>query len=189
MSKKQIDLSSSLQIAKIKMAPDANEVEIVIRQRVILAPSTGETESREKYVEWPAKTDFAPHDDLKAAMTNLRKFALDIIEMPTDEKTRTAFDVICVDISGDMDLQTSRVKLCLGKYVKRTGKTVKINDVPQVAMYNTEDYADADKMTKAIENLIAECWLYLNGKNGEQFMFTLFFTQLEARGRDAKVLK
>lgn len=179
-------MSQTLQVAKISIDQEDN-VTIILQQRVIVAPSSDGEASREKYVRWSADTDFGPHPDLKAAMTGLRKYALEVVELPNDDKFRSQFDVISMDIAGDMDLQNSRVKLILGKYIKRTNKLMKINDVPQVAMY-TDEYDKAKDMVKAIEKVIAECWLYLNGKNGDGYQFSLG-EQFEARAREVKAVK
>lgn len=165
--------SKTRQLRKIAI-DEAGNVHIVIEERVIIAPPEGEEESKEKILRYTVQGDYAPHNDLKDALLKCRKYALDLHEFPDDTKYRSSISVLAINISGDMDLQNSRVIFELGKYVKRAEKVVKIGKTHQNTMYGTE-YEKEKEMTKAIEAVVAEVWEYLDGKNGENVQLSLQF--------------
>jgi hypothetical protein len=79
------------------------------------------------------------------------------------------------------------VQLILAKDVKRTGKRMEFNNAPQITMYPEPDatsdkmYHDIAKMTPIVEDLIEECWSFLNGKyEDESIQLKLFETPSEA---------
>ncbi len=153
-------------LRRIKLDTKSN-VEIIFEERVIIAPGEKEEDSREKGGLYIFKGDQKPHDDLVQAMTKLRKFALESVEMPEDTKLRNQFSVVMVDIAGDMDLQNSRVKFLLSKYVKRSNANVTFGPLPQIKMYGDE-FHQAKEMTKGIEELAVEVWAYMEGKNADK---------------------
>jgi hypothetical protein len=165
------------QLRKIKIDARGN-VEIKFQERVIIAPENSAEDSKERSLNYIVEGNHAPHEDLTTAMTKLRKYALDICEFPDDPKTRNQFSVISCVISGDMDMQNSRVMFSIGKYVKSRNKVVNIA-TPQTMMYGDE-YAKADEMTKQIENVINEVWLYLDGKNADKVQMSFTFEKQAA---------
>lgn len=146
-------------------------------------------ESRTKVRKHTVTCDDVPHTDLLELMKKLKPHAFDINEMDHPEtKKKQDYQICMVQVDGDIVLQKSRVKFMLGKRVPRTEKVIKIGPTGQVTMYGESDYADAEKMSKIIEELIEEIWLYLGGKfapesalDGEQLpIFSPLQLQLDA---------
>lgn len=101
-----------------------------------------------------------PPQSLINSMKKLRKIALDICEMPIPESHEISdYTVSAVKIAGDMVLRKSRAVLTIAKTVKRTGKIVHIV-TPQVAMYSNSDYPKHEEMSKLIEEVVNEAWVY-----------------------------
>lgn len=159
-------------LKKIKIDSKEN-VELIFEERVTVAPEGDEEASREIRNVYVATCQHKPHKDLLEAVLGLRKYALEICEFPSDAPTRNQFTVASMVISGDMELQNSRVMFSLSKWIKSRGKTVNIA-TPQTMMFGDE-YAKAAEMTKQIEKVIQEAWLYLSGKNGEKIQLAFNF--------------
>jgi hypothetical protein len=164
--------TKSRQLRKIKIDAKGN-VEIKFEERVLIAPEGKEEDSREKTLMYSVEGDQQPHEDLRSAMTKLRKYALEICEFPDDAATRNQFSITSVVISGSMDKQDSRVMFSMGKYVKRSNKVVNIA-TPQTMMYG-EEYAKAAEMTKQINEVVNEVWKYLDGKNADKVQLAFAF--------------
>lgn len=114
-----------------------------------------------------------PHKDLLDAMKKLRKHALAIIDLTVDSKDLPRYSVTSVDIAGDLVMKQSRVTITLGLENKRTGKIIPIGG-SQTTMYGDSDYADAPAMSKLIEELVEQIWLYLTGKYEQEQQLALF---------------
>ncbi len=63
--------------------------------------------------------------------------------------------------------------LTLAKEVKRTGKVIKF-DTPQVVMYGESEYEKNEEMSHQVENVLSECWQYINGKGESETQLPLF---------------
>ncbi len=113
-----------------------------------------------------------PHKDFTDCFKKLRRLALAACDIGVEPKEITdSWNVVAIKISGNIDMQTSRVVMTLQKFVKRTGKYIKFN-TPQITMYpekdDTQRFHDVEKMTPIIEDLQEECWAYIDGiKTGE----------------------
>jgi len=103
-----------------------------------------------------------PHKDLVAKLKKLTKFALDADEINV-ENPGSSYIVSKVKIDGDMLLKKSRATMVIAHEVERTGKWLKI-PVSQITMYGNTDFIDAEKMSRVIEELQEEVWLYIKGK-------------------------
>ncbi len=167
------------QLRKFKVDAKGN-IKIKFEERVIIAPENKEEDSREVVIKYSVEGEHKPHEDLTASFTKLRKFALEIGEFPDDTKTRNQYNMVSMDIAGDKDLQNSRVVFTMGKFIKGTkNKNIKVGPLPQVVMYG-EEYPKADEMTKQIEAVIAEIWLYMDGKNADKVQLAFSFEKQAA---------
>lgn len=150
------------QISSIEIT-NKERVKIMITETVILAPEEADGESREIVNTFPINMGYKPHKEYMEALLSTRKYALDLGEFA--DENRTQYTVQSMKITGNMAMQNSRVSFVLNKFVKRTGKNIKIA-VGECTMYGDE-YKDTTKMTKAVEKVLDETWKYINGKNGE----------------------
>lgn len=148
-------------------------VKIEVTETVMIAPEQEGGESREVENVYMIDGGYKPHKDLLEALLSCRKYALDLGEFSGED--RTQYTVAKVKIAGNMALQNSRVSFTLNKWVKRTGKAIKI-EPGEVTMYGDE-YKDATKMSKQIEKLMDEVTQYINGKNGDNQLCLSFATE------------
>lgn len=152
---------------KLEISSDL-KVKIQFQEILTLPPIEEGGESRLKYRNHTVESDDVPHHDLIELMKKLKPHAFEINEMDQPEtKKKTDYRVSMVQVDGDMLLQKSRVKFMMLKNVPRTGKSVKIGPTGQVTMYGESDYVDHEAMSKLIEKLVEEVWLYLGGKFSE----------------------
>ncbi len=126
-----------------------------------------------KAIEYTVTSQHEPHDDLLKALKKLRKHALEICEIEVDGKHLNQYTVVGVKIQGDIVLRQSRVIMVIGKEVKRTGKQVLIV-TPQTTMYGESEYEKAEEMSKLIEDVVSEVWLYIGGKYADDGQLPLF---------------
>lgn len=137
----------------------------------ILPLKDNDEENRVKVNKFSVESEERPHKDFVNSMKKLRKHALDLIEIDlnpeTSSKDLPTYTVSALKIAGNYLLKKSRVTLTLAKYVKRSKKVCE-TDLPQVTMYPEKEeaqmYPEAEKMTAIIEDIIEECWSYLEGK-------------------------
>jgi len=148
----------------------------------IAGTSENEEEDDDKVSEHKFTTEsgLQPHKDLTDSMKKLRRLALEALEINlADTKDYSAWNVVAINIAGNVTEKKSRLVMTLEKEVKATGKGAKIK-TGQITMY--PDQADkvkfpfADKISPIIEDIIEECWSYLNGKydeseNGQYVLF------------------
>lgn len=154
---------------------EEGRIKLIFAEVAHIASENQGEDSEEDFVdvnEFTVKSMHLPHKDLLESMKKLRKFALESQEIEITTKELTTWNVSGVKISGDVLEKKSRVVLTLSKKVKRTGKFIHFS-TGQVTMYPEKEdasaYHNADKMTVIIEDLIEECWSYLDGtKTGEE---------------------
>ncbi len=158
------------QLRSIRLSDDHEIVTIKWDEIRTVEPESEEDKSQEKTNKHSCRGTIRPHKDLVDTMKKLRKFALELLEIEYDSKSINGWIVTQVTIAGDVDHEKSRVVITLGKKVNRTA-SVKEIDTPQAVMFPKEDdlkpYADTDKMTAVLLDLIEESWSYLNGKYEE----------------------
>lgn len=161
------------QLLSLKVDEDLNHVAIKFVE-VNAQESEGDEENEIRKNYFTAESDNRPHKDLVNALKKLRKHGLSIlgIDLLDEAKGLPQWTVSGISIKGDLLLKQSRVVLTLAKKVDLTGKVAHIK-TGQCTMYPKDGdavkYADADKMTKIIEEVIKECWSYLfDGKFEEQ---------------------
>lgn len=164
------------QLVSVKMSHDADAVKIKFLE-IITKEGEGEQESQTVSNIFVVESPNKPHKDFVESMKKLRKFGLSALEIvladddgPGKEQIRT-WSCTGLKFSGDVLTKQSRIVLTLSHYVKRTKKISEIK-TGQITMYPQSDdvtkFADVDKMTTIIEDVIEECWLYLNGKYAEE---------------------
>lgn len=169
-------------INRIVMANDSSEATIYLSDKFTNSNNTevSEEESDEEQ-EDKGSNDivndhkitgrFAPHDDFLDAMTSLRKFALELVEIDVTDRTRPSWSVNDIKIDGDHLMKQSRLTMNLVHFVKRTEKHIKVGPVSQVTLYPEADspdaYHQASALAKAIDKVLNEAVLYLNGKYAE----------------------
>jgi hypothetical protein len=168
--------AKSRQISLVKIT-NKERVEILVTETVIMAPDQEGGESREIENTYPMNMGYKPHKDFMEALLCCRPFALDLGEFSRED--RAQYTVHSLKISGNMELENSRVSFILNKYVKRTGKNIKIAPGEAVMYGDGDGYKDAAKMAKAVEKVIEEAWKYINGKNGEKQLCLAFNTAEE----------
>ena len=160
-------ISVDRQFRKIEISED-NTVKVSFREILTLPPDHPENDNPIKVRKYTVESDDVPHDDLIDLLKKLKVHALAINEMEVDDaKKKGDYQVTTVQIDGDVLLQKSRVKFVISKTVNRTGKIIPIKTC-QTTMYGDSDYAEHEKMSKILEELIEEVWLYLTGKSGEE---------------------
>jgi hypothetical protein len=176
MSKTNIDR----QLRKLEITEDL-QVKATFVEILNVAPSHPENESTIIDNEYSVKSRHVPHGDLLNVLKKLKAHALEICELEIpDAKKKGDYQVSGVKISGDVLLQQSRVVFTISKKINRTGKIVKIT-TPQTTMYGESEYAEAEKMSAIVEDLIEEVFLYLGGKYEAAGQLPLFSPlQLEA---------
>lgn len=148
-----------------------DRVVVVIATSVTLPLQEGQETNDVKEAVRTVKSDWEPHADLYDAMKAIRKHGLAMVEI--EDKNFSNYGVMKLKISGDVDMQTSRAQIYLGKKVKRTGK-VSIIDCGEVVMYGDSDYKDIDKLTPLIEKIIIEAKAYVGGKGKHPAQIPLF---------------
>lgn len=156
------------QLRSVSISPDG-DVKIKFAEVVTGEAAEGTDESTVKQNIFTVQSGNKPHKDFTDSMKKLRKFALEVCEMPIPENSKHLgqYTVSGIKISGDLTMKQSRVVLTIAKTIERTGKVVKIV-TPQVTMYGESEYPNADKMTEIIEDAIEEAWSYLNGKYADE---------------------
>ena len=152
-----------------------DQVEIIVSETVLIAPEKDGEASREVLNEYPVKCGYKPNKSFKDAFLSLRQYGLELGEFSSEDKTQ--YSVLSLEITGVMELQNSRAQITLSKWVKRTGKNIKIQP-GEVMMYGDE-YKNADKMTKAIEKVMDEAWKYIRGENAEGIQLSMLFEETE----------
>jgi hypothetical protein len=160
----------SIQITKIKI--NAKEiVTIEATERVIVAPKDNEEESQERFNRHSITSDFPPDPSFLKALQGMKRFAMSVAEFNRkDIPLVNQFTVESVRVKGEQEKENSRIEFTLLKWVKRTGKGMKM-PTGQTVMYDAADKSaitDIADMTKAFDALCAEAWEYMNGKNGHK---------------------
>lgn len=149
-------------------------VHIIVGETVMISTEEEGAPAKEVFNQFPVLCQYKPHKDFMDALLSCRKYGLELIEMETE--SRTQFTVLSLKIKGNMAMQNARVEFTLSKYVKRSGKTLKL-PCGEVTMYG-DDYKKTAEMTKAVEKVLDEASKYMGGKNGESialpFQFVLF---------------
>ena len=160
------------QLISVTMGHDADHVKIKFRE-ITVHEAEGEGEGdKTSYNIFVVESDTIPHKDFIESMKKLRKFALAANEIEVDSKSIGTWSISKLKISGDHTMKQSRIVLTLSHYVKRTKKVVEM-PTGQITMYpETDDaskFPDVDKMTPIVEDVIEECWCYIEGtKVGEE---------------------
>lgn len=158
------------QITSVKIEDDLNGVKIGFGYSTMVE-NEDSGDNNFSPIDHGIKAQLRPHKDFVDAMKSLRKYGLEICEMTVDSKEIKDWSVLGFKIVGDMTLHKSRVVLEMAKKVQRTNKIIKFR-TPQVTMFpekeDTERYAEAEKLTRLIEQVITEAWAYLNGKFEDQ---------------------
>ncbi len=146
----------------------------------IAGSGEGEEQDDDKVQEhlFTVKSMLRPHKDLSDSMKKLRRLALEVLEINLAEtKDYSAWNVTAINIAGSVTLQKCRLVMTLSKKVKLTGKECPIK-TPQITLFpDAEDkvkFPFADKIAPIIEDIIEECWSYLNGKSEDEGQYALF---------------
>lgn len=165
------------QLVSVRISNDADEVKIKFREIITKELEEGQEENQVVTNDFTVTSKNKPHKDFIDSLKKLRKFGLAALEInladddgPGKEQIRL-WSVLALKFSGDVIAQQSRVVMTLGKYVKRTKKVSEIK-TGQITMYPQNDdvtkMADVDKMTAIVEDVIEECWSYLDGKYADE---------------------
>lgn len=139
-----------------------NRVVIKFKENVIVEPALQGDESRNSNTIYTADSDEPPHQNLINALTKLRKISLVSLNIPTDAKTLPEWQVKGFKLKGDHNIHQSRVVIELAKHVEWTKGSKKI-ETPEITMYGEGQFEKIEELTTQIEDVIAECWAYLNG--------------------------
>lgn len=132
----------------------------------------GDGEDERRIPSWTCDSPYMPHKDFINAMKSLRKLALEICEITLDEDAKewTSWGVREIKFSGDYDMKKARVVLMITHHVKATDKVIKFAS-PQLTLHPKDEdkvkYPHADKLAKAINEIVGHAWDYMNGKYGE----------------------
>ena len=142
-----------------------DRVTLKIVELITIPPKELDGESTIKTRTYKMVSEDKPHSDLINALKMLRKDALKIceIDIPADSNKLHQYQVMGVDISGDIVLKQARLVLTIGKLVKRTEKIIKFK-TPQTTLYGQSEYEDADKLAPKIEKVLDEAEEYMYGK-------------------------
>jgi hypothetical protein len=170
------------QFRKFEISEDGVKIKFV--EIITQPPSHPENENKISVRKYNVECDVRPHPDLTKHLKALKTHVFAINEMElVDTKDKTDYQVVMVQVDGDMLMQKSRVKFLMGKSVDRTVKNVTIGPTSQVTMYGESDYHDHEKMSKIVEDFTEEVWLYLSGKYSEQIEGQLpLFAPLQMEG-------
>jgi hypothetical protein len=166
-------ISSERQLKVLVIEPDFSSIYVSFMELITTEPTGEQDESPVYKIPFEAYPPFRPHKDLINAMKQLRKYALETLEIELADASKALkfFNVTGLKISGDLLLKQSRVEMTITKLVERTGKMVKIK-CPQVTMYPQAEemvkFPNADQITKYVEAVITEVWAYLDGKFEEE---------------------
>lgn len=140
-----------------------NRIVIRFKENVLVEPLLQGDESRNSNTIYTADSDEPPHANLTNALTKLRKLALVSLNIPSDAKTIPEWQVKGFKLKGDHNIHQSRVVIELTKYVEWTKGSHSIN-TPEITMYGEDaQFEKVTELTSQIEDVIAECWAYLNG--------------------------
>jgi hypothetical protein len=157
------------------------KVIVTFIKKVTMPIKPGQEANEEFLIPYTVKSPYKPHKDLYSAMKKLKKHALALNEIyPDDAKgCDKDYSVIGFNLSGDLDMQTARVDLILGKHVERTGKIIGI-PTGQVALYENDeekggsDYHDIDELATAVEKVAEQVFKYIDGSYAEEGQLPLF---------------
>lgn len=169
------------ELRSLEITDDFVKIAFVEGDQIAGTSESEEGEEGDKVIEdlYTTKSPRRPHKDLTDAMKKLRKLGLEALEINlADAKDVHQWDVLAINIAGNVTLQKSRLVMTLGKNIKATGKVAKIK-TSQITMYpDAEDkmkFPYVDKLTPMIETVITEALAYLNGKmDDEGTQFALF---------------
>ena len=167
MSENENNIAIEKKFRSIEITRDL-EVRISFSEILTLPGIEGGEESRVNVRHHTVFSEDIPHNDLLDVLKKLKPHAFEIAEIDQpDAKKKQDYRVCFVQVDGDMVLQKSRVKFTMIKHVNRTGKEIKIGPTGQVVMYGESDYPEHEAMSKLVEKLVEEVWLYLGGKFNE----------------------
>lgn len=151
------------QFRKLEISED-NKVKVKFVEVITNPSSHPENDNEITVRKYAVESEDLPHPDLIDLVKKLKVHALAVNEMEIeDSKKRGDYRVSSIQVDGDLLLQKSRVKFVISKTVNRTNGEIKI-ETGQTTMYGESNYAEHEKMSKIIEDLIEEVWLYLSGK-------------------------
>jgi hypothetical protein len=140
-----------------------NRVVIRFKENVLVEPLLQGDESRNSNTIYTADSDEPPHANLTNALTKLRKLALVALNIPSDSKTLPEWQVKGFKLNGDHNIHQSRVVIELNKFVEWTKGSHPIS-TPEITMYGDDaQFEKVVELTSQIEDVISECWSYLNG--------------------------
>lgn len=129
-------------------------------------------EDGDNMATWTGDFPYAPHKDFINCMKSLRKLALEICEISLEDASKelSSWGVREIKISGNYEMNKARVVLVITKHVKATNKVISFKS-PQLTLSPKDEeklkYPHADKLAKAIREIVDEAWAYINGKYGE----------------------
>jgi len=171
------------QFRKFEISEDS-KVKINFLEIITQPPSHPENDNRVSIRKHSVEVEEVPHPDLIDKLKKLKSHVFAINEMTLeDNKDKSDYQVVMVQVDGDVLMKKSRVKFLMRKQVERTGKSVPIGPTGQVTMYGESDYHDHEKMSKIVEAFIEEVWLLLGGKYAEQSEGQLpIFSPLQLEG-------
>jgi hypothetical protein len=174
-------------LRKLEITDEFVKIAFVEGDQIASTSENLEEEEGDKVIEdtYNVKSPRRPHKDLTDAMKKLRKLGLEALEINlADVKDVHQWDVLALDIAGNVTMQKSRVVMTLGKRIKATGKVSKIK-TGQITMYpDAEDkvkFPYVDKLTPMIETAITEALAYLDGKMDEDGKQFALFPEREAQ--------
>lgn len=154
-------------------------VTIAFQETFLVAPKDPEGESQERTNSYVMTSDFGPDKEFIDALLSLRKYGMMMTEFnDKDMPLRNSMKVLGMKITGSIEKENARVSFVLGKYVKRTGKTIAINTGQSVLFKTADDgksIDDVEQMLKGVKKVIDEAWLFIKGKNAVKAQISFRF--------------
>ncbi len=169
-----IDTPVTSRILKGVKTTAKGKIVISYVKRITWPLKEGEEQNKIDNVLLNGKLPFKPHKEFYSAMKKLTKHALELLEIYPDEAKggTTEYAALGLIVKGELDDETARVNIILGKHVKRTDKNVNIQ-TGEVALYDKGEeggssYEDVDALARAVEKLSEAVFEYMDGKAAEE---------------------
>jgi len=156
------DATTEKKLRMLEIDPKTDRIGVYFDVVTTIAPEEEDGDSETSVDEFSVHSKRRPHRDLVGKIKKLVKFAMAAVEI-NDENVKS-YSIGSLKIDGDMLMKQSRVSITLLHEVERTGKYIKIAS-GQITMYGESSFEDAEKMSRVIEEIEEEIFLYLKGKH------------------------
>lgn len=159
-------------LRKVKITNEMN-VELTFTEKATLNAIDDKGDEQFVNNEYSGKFKYKPVDDFINALRNLRKHAVVLLEMKMTKPELKNYTVNELRISGSVEQKNARCSMVLIKKLKRSSKPAEFK-VPEVSMFDPNEYADCDELVKDVKIVTKEVFAYLGGKCVEEEQLSLF---------------